>query len=130
MATGYSGKPLYEKLGVKPGDALHLINAPKEYFSFLELPKSQVKISPRFSGAVKLVHAFAESRVDLRIAAEKIAPKLESGQIFWVSWKKGKVTEVDDNLVRKILLATGLVDVKVCSVSEEWSGLKFVKRKP
>jgi hypothetical protein len=128
MPTGYSGKPLFEKLGVKPGEPLFLVNAPREYFEFLELPKSKVTLAPRFGAGVKVVHAFAETAVDLRIALEKIAPKLSQGQSLWVSWKKGKVTDVTEDSIRKLALPLGVVDVKVCSVSDVWSGLKLVRR--
>jgi hypothetical protein len=51
---------------------------------------------------------------------------------IWVSWhkKSAKIpTDVTEDLIRARALATDLVDVKVCAVSDDWSGLKFVVRK-
>jgi hypothetical protein len=51
--------------------------------------------------------------------------------MIWVSWPKkssGVASDLDENIVRGIGLDAGLVDVKVCAVTEIWSGLKFVRR--
>ncbi len=101
--AGYSGTPLAKKLGLKPGTKLLAINAPKDYrvaeFE-RDLPKARAAMS--IDGAV------------------------------WVSWykKSAKIpTDVTEDIIRNRALKTDLVDVKVCAVSDVWSGLKLVVRK-
>jgi hypothetical protein len=62
---------------------------------------------------------------------KRIAKSLAPAGMLWVSWPKrssGVKTDLDENIVREIGLAAGLVDVKVCAVTDVWSGLKFVRR--
>lgn len=74
---------------------------------------------------------FAKSRAELKKEFARIAKTLAPAGMLWVSWPKkssGVATNVDENVVREIGLDAGLVDVKVCAVTEIWSGLKFVRR--
>lgn len=50
---------------------------------------------------------------------------------LWVAWPKrssGVAGDLDENRVRELGLRSGLVDNKVCAISEIWSGLRFVRR--
>jgi hypothetical protein len=61
----------------------------------------------------------------------RLAKLLAPAGMLWVSWPKkssGVATDVSENIVREIGLEAGLVDVKVCAVTDVWSGLKFVRR--
>ena len=63
--------------------------------------------------------------------SERMLKQLSPAGMFWVSWPKktsGVPTDLNEKIVREIGLAVGLVDVKVCAVTEVWSGLKFVRR--
>jgi hypothetical protein len=74
------------------------------------------------------IHAFVRAKRELDPVFGSLAPALaERGQL-WASWKKGKVTDVSDTDIRAWALARDWVDVKVCAVSAEWSGLKLVRR--
>lgn len=129
MRTGYSGKPLYQKLGIKEKDTIYLINPPGNYFDFLEMKKSELVISKKLNSSCKFVHGFYESTKEFDDSFKSVVKNMPAAAIFWVSWRKGKVTDLTEDIVRKVALKNGLVDVKVCSVSEIWSGLKLVVRK-
>jgi len=74
---------------------------------------------------------FTKSRAELAKEFSRMAKLLAPAGMLWVSWPKkssGVASDLDENLVRGIGLDAGLVDVKVCAVTEVWSGLKFVRR--
>jgi len=126
---GYSGTPLPKKLGIKEGFRVCLVDAPADVRAELkaELAKCEV---PR-SGPIDFAMVFTKSKGALPKAFARVAEQLVSAGMLWVSWPKktsGVATDVDENVVRAIGLAAGLVDVKVCAVTEIWSGLKFVRR--
>lgn len=130
MATaGYSGTPLIRKLGIKPGWKLRLIGAPANYFDWLEEDLSEQVCSGRV--VPDFVHLFAVTRNDFEremAGLVGICGK-NSAVVIWVSWYKkssGKATDLTEDLIRGYALANGLVDIKVCAVSDEWSGLKLV----
>jgi len=130
MATvGYSGTPLIRKLGIKPGWKLRLIGAHADYFHWLGEDLSgalcPVRAIPDF------VHLFAVNRRDFEREMAGIVGICgkNSAVVIWVSWYKkssGKATDLTEDVIRGYALASGLVDIKVCAVSNEWSGLKLV----
>jgi hypothetical protein len=127
--AGYSGTPLIKKLGLKEGLKLRLVNAPAEYYSWLETDVSG-QLCPS-GGVPDWVHLFAVTSRDFERGMRGLASVwLRHPQVvIWVSWYKkssGKATDLTEDVIRGYALANGLVDVKVCAVSEEWSGLKLV----
>lgn len=126
--SGYSGKPLYQKLGLKPGQALYALRAPKDYGAWLELEKKPA-FKARLGKEEAFIHAFFEEATGLEATLAKLAAALAKDGMLWVSWRKGTKGGLKEDAFRAWALAHGLVDVKVCSVSEEWSGLKIVWRK-
>ena len=127
--SGYSGKALHEKLGLKAGQASVALGAPRGYQDWLELPQGQPAARTKLGKNEAFIHAFFESLQAFEASAPKLAAALAKEGMLWVSWRKGKVTDLTEDPIRAWALAQGLVDVKVCSVSEEWSGLKIVWRK-
>jgi len=127
--AGYSGTPLAKKLGIKEGYRLSVINAPKEYLSlFSDLPGDLEWIENR-DVKKNLIHYFTDDRTQLESEIKLLKNEIHSNGIIWISWPKkaSKVpTDLDGNKVRAIGLENDLVDIKVCAVSEIWSGLKFV----
>ncbi|HEY6726340.1 MAG TPA: DUF3052 family protein [Polyangiaceae bacterium] len=130
--AGYSGTPLAKKLGIEAEARVLARNAPRDYLSWLDPLPTGATVSARVRGTVDIVHLFVTKRSDLARqlgdSIERIAP---DGAI-WVSWPKkaAKVaTDITEDTVRELALPLGLVDVKVCAVSEIWSGLKLVIRK-
>jgi hypothetical protein len=121
---GYSGTPLPKKLGIKPGFRAHFANAPKEVLAELAEPLAECKILQQGDG-------LDQSRAELTKEFSRIAMLLNPAGMLWVSWPKkssGVATDLDENVVREIGLKAGLVDVKVCAVTDVWSGLKLVRR--
>jgi hypothetical protein len=127
--AGYSGTPLIKKLGLKEGMKIWLIAAPADYHQLLEADVSGQVCPP--ATVPDWVHLFAASSRDFGQGMTRIlkACKKNPRIIVWVSWYKKsskKATDMTEDIIRNFALANGLVDIKVCAVSEDWSGLKLV----
>ena len=130
--SGYSGKPLASKLGIKPGYSLVIVHAPVDYRALLEPLPENVVFTRTASARTDLVHFFSASKSDLSKALKQFRSTLKPSATLWVSWpkKSSKVaTDITEDTVRELALALGFVDVKVCAVTDVWSGLKLVLRK-
>lgn len=128
---GYSGTPLPKKLGIKPGFRVFLDEVPPEVKAELKEALAACQFIPDLKRHVDFLMIFAKSREDVADDFEHLSKHLTPAGMFWVCWPKkssGVATDLNDNVVREIGLAGGLVDVKVCAVTEVWSGLKFVRR--
>ncbi len=130
--AGYSATPLAAKLGIKEGCEVVLVDAPQGLRELLEpLPRS-VRFAGRPSKSTGIVHIFTARRAELAEALAAYRGGLSPDATVWVSWpkKSAKVaSEVSEATVRELALPLGFVDVKVCAVTEVWSGLKLVVRK-
>ena len=130
--AGYSGTPLPQKLGIKPDSKLLLLHVPPDYFDLVgKSVKSQIAEK---NGIPDLVHLFSVSAKEMESDIQALLPLFEKNPklICWVSWykKSAKIpTDITEDVIRDYAIKNGLVDVKVCAVSEIWSGLKLVKRK-
>src|SRR5258708_9501434 len=128
---GYSGTPLPKKLGIKPGFRVRCESLPPEVRTELREALASSEIVRGGKKPVDFVMVFTQSKQDLSEDFEHLSKQLTPAGMLWVSWPKrrsGVATDLDENVVREIGLAAGLVDVKVCAVTEIWSGLKFVRR--
>lgn len=129
--AGRSKRSLVEKLGVKEDRRVFLGNAPKDYPGALgRLPRGVVLLKS-LNGVCDFIQFFAKEKAELEPEFPKLKARLAPEGILWISWPKraSKVkTDLAETVVRRIGLANGLVDVKVCAVDEVWSGLKFVYR--
>lgn len=130
--VGYSGKPLAGKLGFKPDSRVLAIDAPVDYESWLgPLPEGLV-FERKPGGETDIVHVFCTERAGLAAHLAVLRNALRPDAAIWVSWPKkaSKVpTDITEDVIRELALPMGLVDIKVCAVSEVWSGLKLVLRK-
>ena len=130
-APGYSGKPLASKLGLKDGQRVSLIDAPPEVRKTLETAGHDIAWR-RFPAAdLDCIVLFTPGRRALETGFAKAARALVPSGMLWVAWPKktsGVATDLTEDRVRAHGLSCGLVDVKVCAVSDVWSGLKFVRR--
>lgn len=129
--AGYSGTPLAAKLGIKPGMAVRAVNAPKDYREMLAPLPGGARIAAGRSAA-GLVHHFATRRAELVAALESYRGQLADDVPVWISWPKksaGVATDITEDTIRAVALPLGFVDVKVCAVSDTWSGLKLVVRR-
>ena len=131
--AGYSGTPLAKKLGIKPGTAIFAIGAPGEYRDWLDpLPEDVSFVARAPKGVCDIVHLFANSRAAFERDLAKARKSLAPDGALWVSWykKSAKIpTDLTEDVIRAGALKTDLVDVKVCAVTDIWSGLKLVVRK-
>lgn len=130
MATaGYSGTPLIKKLGIKPGMKVLLLNEPAAYFDLLEMNIVDQLCNKKETP--DLIHLFVLNNKAFEAAMKKILPfyKKNPSITIWVSWykKSAKIpTDITEDTIRNYALKNDLVDVKVCAVSDIWSGLKLV----
>jgi len=130
--AGYSGTPLSSKLGLKPGMQVHVVQEPEGYRDWLAPLPSGLRFAPRLTADIALVHLFVDDKRDLADALRRYREQLGTDATVWVSWPKkaSKVpTDITEDVIREVALPLGWVDVKVCAVSEVWSGLKLVVRK-
>ncbi len=128
---GYSGTPLPKKLGIKQGFRVCLVNDPSEVRTELSEALAACTLAHDLRSQFDFAMVFTTSRADLFRQFARLTKTLAPTGMLWISWpkKSSKVaTDLDENVVREIGLAAGLVDVKVCAVTEVWSGLKFVRR--
>jgi hypothetical protein len=129
--AGYSSTPLANKLGIRAGQRIGLIDAPPELRDWLApLPADVVFGRP--TGRSDLVHVFALRRDLLARHLASLRKTLRDDAVVWISWPKkaAKVaTDVTEDTIRAVALPLGYVDIKVCAVSDVWSGLKLVVRK-
>jgi hypothetical protein len=129
---GYSGKPLAAKLGIGEGTVVAAIGAPADYAQWLGALPPGASIAPKATAATRFVHLFATDRARLAAALKSHRERLPGDAVLWVSWpkKSAKVaTDITEDTIRELALPLGWVDVKVCAVSEVWSGLKLVVRR-
>ena len=132
MTVGYSGTPLTKKLGIKDGSKVLLIEAPENYASLLQPLPASVSFAAEASPAIDLVHLFATRKDGLQKQLASLRKKLRADASIWVSWPKKSSrtpTDITEDTIREVALPLGFVDIKVCAVSEVWSGLKIVVRK-
>lgn len=132
MTSGYSGTPLAKKLGYKTGFNARLINAPEHYFDLMSGVPEGVDFTDDTATKKDLIHFFTNDAVELVQIMDSIREEIKQNGMIWVSWPKkssGVPTDVTGDVVRNHALKIRLVDVKVCSVDETWSGLKLMIRK-
>jgi hypothetical protein len=131
--AGYSGTPLWKKLGYKAGLSAYVDGEPGNYISLLTLPADVVVTwLPRAKSDMEFVHLFATSASQLKSKLESVRKRIVPGGVIWVSWPKkssGVTSDITEDTIRDLALPMGLVDVKVCAVDEVWSGLKLVIRR-
>jgi len=130
--AGYSGTPLPKKLSIAAGDVVALHHAPPGFRALLgELPPG-VTFRDGGHASVPLAHFFTPSRAALAKALPKLGKSVFPAGRLWISWPKKSsplAGDLDENGVRELALPLGLVDVKVCAIDADWSGLLLMWRK-
>jgi hypothetical protein len=127
----YKETPLIRKLGIKSKMKVGLLEAPDGFEQTLGVLPEGVKIGKVAEGACDLLLWFVKSRKELDHHIKNIAVRQDYKSV-WIIWPKKGVPETSDltqHTVRRIGLAEGLVDYKICSVDRTWSGLLFTRRK-
>ncbi|MGH8030147.1 MAG: DUF3052 domain-containing protein [Arenimonas sp.] len=130
--AGYSGTPLARKLGIVEGLRVATRNAPGDYLEWLAPLPPAVDFVDVSAAGVALFHLFHIERAALEADLVALRPRVARGDPVWVSWPKRSArvaTDISEDVIRSVALPLGYVDIKVCAVSEVWSGLKLVVRK-
>jgi hypothetical protein len=127
--AGYSGTPLAKKLGIKDDFRAALLHVPDEVKTELREALGKCRIQPIAGKDLDFIFLFARSRAGLELELLPAAKALAPAGMLWISWPKkssGVPTDLTEDVIRQSGLDAGLVDVKVCAVTDVWSGLKFV----
>jgi hypothetical protein len=130
--VGYSGTPLARKLGIKEGALLALLDAPEGFDELLAPLPDDVTVVRRLAANLDVAVLFVTRRRELEERFDAVAGAVFPAGGFWVVWPKraSKVpTDLTEDVLREVALPTGLVDNKVCAVTDVWSGLRLVWRK-
>lgn len=148
--AGYSGTPLWRKLGFAPTTTAELLHAPDGWRvpdvpdGVIWLPTTShdtsdtgetsddptVPAEPRVLPS--LIMAFYSDPADFVSELDLLAARIRPAGMLWIAWPRkatGHVSEMTDNLIRDTALEKGLVDVKVAAIDDAWSGLKLVWRR-
>jgi hypothetical protein len=129
-AAGYSGKPLWQKLGLKPGQRYLVDNPPSDYAALTGFDLSQLVYAR--NGEADFVHVFVADRAALDAVLDRILGRIADGGMAWVSWPKKTsrlFRDLTEDGIRAAALPRGWVDIKVCAVDDDWSGLKLARRR-
>lgn len=130
--AGYSGTTLAKKLGIVEACTVVTLHAPDDYTAWLAPLPANVVFEHKVSKQTCIIHVFSDNKDRLRTELQMLRTSIKPDAAVWVSWPKkaSKVpTDITEDAIRDIALPLGFVDVKVCAVSEVWSGLKLVIRK-
>jgi hypothetical protein len=130
--AGYSGAPLAIKLGIRGGSKVCTAAAPTNYLELVSPLPSGATVKPRLSRDADIVHLFSKEKAVLARRLKALRATLKPDAVIWVSWpkKSSKVpTDITEDTIRSIALPLGFVDIKVCAVTDVWSGLKLMVRK-
>jgi hypothetical protein len=131
MGSGYSPRALVEKLGIKPGTRIAVLDAPRGYRATLGPLPAGVTVRKVARGPLPMIQYFVTRRARLEARLPTLLRALAPGGALWISWPKkasGVTTDMTEDMIRAVALPSGLVDVKVCAIDETWSGLKLVRR--
>lgn len=132
MPAGYSKNPLPKKLGIKPGYRVSVLNEPTGFRSLLVDLPVDVAFQRKLEGDVDMVIAFYTDHASLQRDLEKLGQTIFPNQALWLAWPKkssGVGTDLTGDVVRATVLQTKMVDIKICAISDVFSGLKVVWRK-
>lgn len=131
-AGGYSGAPLVKKIGIKPGDHVRFVHRPSRW-EVPDVPET-CRVSDDTTGAEHsdVTLAFHRSFAELAGDAPGLVDDLADHAMLWIAWPRraaGHRSDITENALRELFLPLGVVDVKVAALGDDWSGLKFVRRK-
>jgi hypothetical protein len=129
--AGYSGTPLAQKLGIKPGARVFVASAPVNYRALVAPWPGGAALSSQLDRTVDIAHVFATRKNTLLKFLRRATKEMRADAAIWISWPKKAAnvsTDISEDTIRAVALPLGLVDIKVCAVDEVWSGLKLVVR--
>ncbi|TYB45370.1 DUF3052 family protein [Actinomadura chibensis] len=128
--SGYSGTPLAKKIGIKAGHRVRLTHRP-ESWTVPDLPDG-CAVAAGGPADADVTVAFFRELGDLAAEGPDLVTDLADHAMLWIAWPRraaGHVSDITENDLRDVFLPLGVVDVKVAALGDDWSGLKFVRRK-
>jgi hypothetical protein len=132
VSAGYSGTPLWKKLGAKEGGEIAVVNFPKDAEEIREQIEAGANIRRGLKASEMLGILFCSNMAVLQKQLPAASKKLHADGTLWISWPKKTskfFQDLTEDGVRAVALPMGLVDVKVCAMNADWSGLKLMVRK-
>lgn len=132
MTAGYSGTPLVQKLGLKPGMRVWFSGMPDSVRDEIGIVGTELIEEAETVRGLDAAHIFVTERAEMDRLLTDLRDLLQPAGQVWVSWPKkaAKVpTDITEDVIRTVALPIGFVDVKVCAIDQIWSGLKLVIRK-
>ena len=132
LVAGYSGTPLPQKLGLKEGSRVAVLGAPAGFIESLGPLPPGVAIGSEVEPGLDVIVLFTTLRAELSARFLELGRSLQPAGGLWIAWPKrasGVPTDITEDVLREVILPSGLVDNKVCAIDEQWSGLRFVWRK-
>ena len=127
-SPGYSGRPQAAKLGLRPGQRVHLHHRPPDW-DLTDPPDGLVDAGP--DGPADLIIAFFSAAMEIAAELGDLAGRIYPAGTLWVAWPRragGHRSDITDTVIREHALPIGLVDVKVAVIDDDWSGLRLVWR--
>jgi hypothetical protein len=128
VETGSSDTPLWKKLGFKTGMKVLVLHAPSHYATLFENSANDWLLVKKNADAIHLFITETKQLSEIEILSKLMPPAI----MLWVSWPK-KTSPLSKGLsedhIRNVALGCGLVDIKVCAVDKDWSGLKLTRRR-
>lgn len=131
MPAGYSGTPLPKKLGIKEGDRVGVAGAPSGLEAALGPLPPGARLVSLAGKNLPVVLLFVRTKAELAKHLPRAKNAIAESGAVWFCWPKktsALARDLTGNDVRETGLSSGLVDIKVCAVDDDWSGLKFVYR--
>jgi hypothetical protein len=128
--AAYAGRPLATKLGIKARSVVGLVDAPQGFVALADGLPAGATVQAGGPSGCDVTLWFVQSREELGSKVGEMAAELRRGTL-WIAWpKRGSdlAGDLTQQQVREVGLAAGLVDYKICSINETWSGLAFVRR--
>jgi hypothetical protein len=130
--AGYSGTPLVQKIGIKPGHRISTVHEPPSFDRALGALPENASFVGSAAKDVDVIVSFETKLRDYKKQLPALQNRIKSDGMLWIAWPKkasGVTTDVSENAIRDFALKLGLVDIKVCAIDDTWSGLKLVIRK-
>jgi len=125
----YAQRDVADKLGLKEHQAVHVVGKGDRTL----LAKVSVRVNRRFVGPgerTDIVLYWPSSAEETTATLAALKANLQpAGGIWVITAKKGGEPYVPDRILIPLGLAAGLVDNKICSISDTHTAMRFVIRR-
>jgi hypothetical protein len=123
-----SNKSIAQKLFIKPGNKVLLVNPPDGYLTQMgELPPGTMLLSDT-SCIVEVIQVFVSNHLELETQLPRLKELLAPKGMIWVTYHKGtsKVkTDINRDTINAYAHSIGLEGVAMISIDDDWSALRL-----